>query len=305
MTETDIRNAFGRATDHLTAPPDLLDRVRTGGRRRQVRRRTVLTAGLVVAGAGAFVPAAVRRVSGPPSGDDEFRSRALAAWRSGVGGFDPFGDPVVHWAGDTPAGPVALIAQRTSDRGAVTGSGDVELLGFVETLGDRVKLAGEVQVVPAGTVPTTGLLAGRGRDVLVLAGDNAAVRFSADYTIDAAGRIARDWSSIGPTADGVTVIAVGDQTEGIRIALRSNELTVPLANLGDVIDLRTGTENQIPELIERRLPGWEKAWAVTESLSRSELDRWSVIGRDGYNDPFGYHVWTGPSPWSVRQPMML
>jgi hypothetical protein len=53
MTDTDIRDALTAATRHIAAPPDLLDRVHAGGRRRVVRRRTVLAAGLATAAAGA------------------------------------------------------------------------------------------------------------------------------------------------------------------------------------------------------------------------------------------------------------
>ncbi|MEV4410200.1 hypothetical protein AB0J66_49245, partial [Actinoplanes sp. NPDC049598] len=52
MTDTDIRQALTRATDHLESPPDLLDRVRAGGRRRVVRRRTLIGGGLAVGAAG-------------------------------------------------------------------------------------------------------------------------------------------------------------------------------------------------------------------------------------------------------------
>ena len=39
--DTDIRDALTAATRHITAPPDLLDRVHAGGRRRGNRRRAL------------------------------------------------------------------------------------------------------------------------------------------------------------------------------------------------------------------------------------------------------------------------
>ncbi|BCB75401.1 hypothetical protein ACFQ1L_31485 [Phytohabitans flavus] len=53
LSDNDIRTLLHRATDHLTGPPDLIDDIRRGGRRRVVRRRALLTAGLAVAATGA------------------------------------------------------------------------------------------------------------------------------------------------------------------------------------------------------------------------------------------------------------
>ncbi|MFG1993089.1 hypothetical protein ACGFJ7_24235 [Actinoplanes sp. NPDC048988] len=290
MSDTDIRQALARATDHLEAPPDLLDRVRTGGRRRVVRRRTLLAGGLAAgvagtAAAGWFhrppsaVPAATR---GDLAGDRDLLRRVLQTWHEMAGP----GGARVHWAGSTPAGPVALVAQRIQPA--------YDALGFVYSDGDRLRTTGSTFHVPAGTVPPGAVLAGPAHDVLVVATAGRAVEFSPDYRFGADGRVERGFAPLRADADGMAIRRFPAADGVVRVALRQHgdDPAVPLANLHDVVDTG-GADNQIPERITRDLPGWERA-------GRATAGGWDIRTLPRYSDPHGYHAWTGPTEWYLR-----
>ena len=306
VSEADVRYALERATDDISAPPDLLDRVRAGGRRRVVRRRNVLAGGVAVAVAGVTVPLARRRDDSPVrpatrgdlAGDEHLLNRVRQAWLDRFGGNRPH----VWWAGSTPAGPVALIAQWDPDGQPYHSDGSAAVeppdqLGFVAQDGDRLVAVPAVEIVPAGTVVPIALLTGRNRDVLVVAGtDQEAVFFSPDFSFDHRGQVRRSFTPLRPGPDAMVVRPVSPQGERtVRIGLRrGTEGRVSLIDVGE--QRQPPPMLPAPELLDRRLPGWEKAWP---GLGQIDLGAWDPEHRDGYFDAFGYHTWTGPQSWRI------
>lgn len=133
--------ALRSATSTVDAPPGFTEKVHRGARRRQLRRRyrvsaialVVLTVGAglavsahrwvpVVTGShGAAVPNDDQRLHdstrGDLAGDHAFVAEVGAVWKGGLNlgpGRSPTGPANVYWAGNTPAGPAAVVLQHVS-----------------------------------------------------------------------------------------------------------------------------------------------------------------------------------------------
>jgi hypothetical protein len=291
MTDLNVHDALDRATGHLDLPPGLLDRVRAGGRRRVVRRRTLLGAGLAVATAGSAagvwwrpggadaMPASIRfdrATRGDLAGDAAYLRQVRDAWRAHVGDqIRTVGEPHVVWAGRTPAGPVALVAQRTPPRVA-SPIGQVEfgLTGFVEQRAGR-PAAGNMETMLSEAVNSPAFLAGPDRTVLVVVDEDRPVSFSPSLSWDAQGRPARTFRQL-TYRDGASVTSVAPQRDTVAIGLRSGDEGVGLANISEILDVRV---DPMPALI-RRLPG-----------ARLDVD---LVSLEDYQDRYGY-----PGPPSV------
>ncbi|MGK5685415.1 hypothetical protein [Actinoplanes sp. URMC 104] len=281
MTDTDIREVLTRAAGDLSPAPDLLDRVRAGGNRRAVRRRTVLGGALAVAAAGAGVPVARHRGGTVPVGR---RVRGdLAHDRGLIERFERAVRGRVFWIGATPAGPVAGFTMPAEP--------GWEQQGFAELVDGRPQPGGNTLVVPAGRMGPAALLAGPDRDVLVVLTGDVPVALSEGFEIDAAGRIDRTFVPLRAT-DGAVVRRIAAPDRTVPIALRPGNASDPvwLTNIEAVVPASTAL-NRLPERIEQRLPG------AGEPPARTEW--WDVTRRDGYLDPYGYHVWTGPTEWHL------
>ncbi|MEV6488950.1 hypothetical protein AB0M20_10000 [Actinoplanes sp. NPDC051633] len=294
MTDLDVprvRDALDRATGHLDAPPDLLDRVRAGGRRRVVRRRTLLGAGLAVAAGGSVAGARLLRNGGPEvmpvsnrldrptrgdlAGDEDYLRRVRAAWRQHNGDELRFvGEPHVTWAGRTPAGPVALVAQRLPPR-VVSPVGQVEfgLTGFVGTVDGR-PAAGVTEQMLTEAANSPAFLAGPRRDVLVVVDDDRPVSYSSAVRWDDQGRAVRTFRPLAFT-NGASVSTVPAQSDGLSIGLRSGDEGVGLINMGEV--------------------RWTPMPTLVRTLGGASSD-WDVVAMDGYEDRYGY-----PTPPLVRE----
>ncbi|WP_250004056.1 hypothetical protein [Actinoplanes sp. M2I2] len=288
MTDIEIRDVLARTAGDVSPAPDLLDRVRAGGHRRVIRRRTALGGALALAAAGGLVPLTRHRGGPPPAGrvvhgdlahDHELVGRVQQVWGGGAR---------VHWIGATPAGPVAAVV-----RPSATG---LDEQSFVETVGGRLRGVGSSMLVQPGTIEPAALLAGPGRDVLVVITGEGGVSFSDSYSLDAAGRIARTFRPL-IEVDGAVVRRIPRPAGRVPIALRAagDPGTVWLANL-TVVDDRTAVDRR-PERIEQPLPGREKAWR--DEPTGSEKDWWDVGAQEPYRDRFGYHAGTGPSEWRL------
>jgi hypothetical protein len=286
MTDTDIRSALERATDHLSTPPDLLDRVRSGGRRRVVRRRSVLLGGLGAVAAAVAVPVALGRrdddafqpaAHGDRAGDRRFVAEAKAAWRRAISGMAASGPALVVWAGTTPAGPAAWLRQTMEIEG-----GDMDVVGWVVTDGGDLRGSGNVQITRPGRPVTSALLLGEKRDVLVVADLGRGFDLSTDYAIDPGGKVQRTYSRVS-SADWVFTRTVPPQRGAVRLAMIRAGMGegIPLDNFSDVV---TQTRNQVPDLFRRRLAGG--------------TDPWEMPG--GYDDPFGYHVLSEQGAWEIN-----
>ncbi|GAB2575546.1 hypothetical protein Aab01nite_14240 [Paractinoplanes abujensis] len=282
MTDTDVRDVLARATDHLSPAPDLLDRVRTRGRRRVVRRRTVLGGALAVVAAAGAAPALSgnrtepRRVTrGDLAGDAALLERMRAAWQAAMP--HATGEITVRWAGTTAAGPVGLLSQPSE------GSG-LDLQGFVETVDGQLRGLGGTRLVARGTVAPVALATGVRRDQLIIVTGDQAVHLSENYTIDAAGRVTRRFVTLH--GDLVFQRRVRSQ----RYALRVGDEPVPVAPSS-----ATTAPSPVvpyPQKVERVMPG-----APATAPDRAV---WDVSEREGYLDPYGVGVWTGPTEWYLR-----
>ncbi|MBU2664387.1 hypothetical protein KOI35_12860 [Actinoplanes bogorensis] len=279
MTETDVRDVLGRATEHLSPAPDLLDRVRAGGRRRVVRRRAVLGAAVaaVVVGGGA---ASLRRTTPAPrgdlAGDHDLLERMREAWLTAVP--DGVGEIVVHWAGTTPMGPVGVLSQRSARTG-------YDLQGFVETLDEGLRgLAGPLLVEPGTIAPIA--LAGRagGLTVLVIVTGGRDVNLSENFTIDDHGRVDRRFV----TLHGDLVFQRPEHSE--RYALRVGADPVPIKYSRRFV--LPEEPRDVPQNVVRVMAG------VPDEVI--DVGQWDVSARPGYLDRYGYGRWEGPTQWHVR-----
>ena len=272
MTELEIRDALGRATEHLVAPPDLLERVRNGGRRKLVRRRAVLLAGVGVA--DAAVPLTVWQsdlaqpaAAGDLGGDRWFLRRVRGAWSDGSHSYDADGPPRVLWALNTPAGPVALLRQPVR----IPGGERRDQYGWVGTEQGRLTRAGGDQLAERGRTPPSALLAGRPRNVLVVVGSAA---LSTGYTIDRAGKVVRSFTPAR------LVQQVPTQLGLVNLALKAGNDRVPLHHFGE---FTPPGWVEAPPRLDRTLPGGDEDWDLPAE----------------YGDPFGYHTqWLGD--WNIR-----
>lgn len=240
--DTDVvRRALRDATDDLAPGPDVLSRARHGGRRRQLRRRTALAgvagvAVLAVLAAGAQLtrwpdrgPVTIpssdvgdNLLTGPTggdlAGDADYLSAATLAFRHGHRNPDPngqvqppvvfrhlVGSPHVAWAGTTPAGRAAIVAQATevTDRSAL-GTEDANLYGRHVVLafvaqgrdGTPAVLANEVLLTPtADTYNTSALRFGPDRSTLLVADLSRPVWYSTKRGYGPNG-VRRNWTAV-------------------------------------------------------------------------------------------------------------
>ncbi|MGC4937130.1 hypothetical protein [Kribbella sp. DT2] len=296
MSETDLRERLTAGVADVEAPTDLLDRVRAGGSRRLRRRQlgalaTTALAAVLVAGVAITAPGVLRadrpEVAATPSraepyaqlttgptrgdlaGDRQYLSEILAAWKAYTG---PTGEPVhvdlrgsephVAWAGRTPGGRAAIIAQR----GYLAHPGDLPprsegtrhtMLGFFADGADGrptlIKEAGP------GIGAIGGLMVGdAAHRTLVVIDDGTPTGLSTrrDYLADGTSRHRYDPLTF---KDGVsiTMLPAGTDPDAVRVKQLAPG-SVPLALMG------TGTVDgeRIPE--HRLWPGKDKeSWPMT------------------------------------------
>lgn len=248
MDTAELSRALHDATAGLNIPPGFADRVRRGGRRRQVRQRMAI-AGMTTATAAAMVAAAMAWLPGPRSGpvitaaaddprlsqpthgqlagDQAFTDRALAAWHrdlptmldaeSGKYAGDR-GKAHLYWAGNTPAGPAAVVLQLvrlSHGEGPEPGKPDTGVaIGLVGTDPTdhalHVLTADPEQVGRLGTEDPAVFAFGPGdRTVLVLSNPNTQVISEAPDVDPATGKVSRQWTKV-PFTDDVAVLNLDD-----------------------------------------------------------------------------------------------
>ena len=315
MTDTQIRDALERATNHVSSPPDLLERVRDGGRRRVVRRRVVLAGGLAVAVSGSAAGAwAIADSGGEPPvasplldgatrgdlrGDQAYLKQVRALLRRAVGDHLPVrGEPHVVWAGTTPAGPVAVVTQRLRSQ-VVSEVGQVQfgLLAFVQPTAAGPRITSSETMV-TGVPNSLAVLTGERRDVLVVLDDGRGVLLSKDFRYAADGRIERTFRPVDFTADGAAVVTLAPQRDRIRIALKpaaaADDPNVSLANLSELIPAGPAANRRL-WWIERGV-----ASAVAAPTGAQVPAGWPDLeGRDGYGDRWGIHRFARTPSWYV------
>ena len=314
-TDTDIRAALAEAAGGLSAAPDLLDRVRAGGHRRVVRRRTFLAAGAatVAAGSAASVllagdrepdtpDVASRFLDHPTRGDlrddKAFRAEIREVWNRHVAGIPGLrGEPHVIWAGATvPGSRAAAVAQRVRQR-VVSSVGQIAygVMGFLEQTPRGLEaISLEEMTTRADNAPAA--LLGSQRTVLLVLDDGRRLEYSPDRDYDARGRVRRTFQPLRFRSDGAEIAVVEPQTDGIGIALRAGRAGedgrrfVSLANFSGLIEGRRGRASARPLQIDRMLPGGSLDWP----------DAWHLATHEGYGDPYGYDYPVGDVRCRIR-----
>ncbi|MBF9129575.1 hypothetical protein I0C86_11455 [Plantactinospora sp. S1510] len=313
ISDGDVRGVLQRATDHLTDPPGLLDGVRQGGRRRVVRRRSVLAAGLAVAAAASvggvlrYPGGRANRVEfasplfdqptrGDLAGDELHRGRVLEAWRQRLARIDlgVRGEPHVVWAGATPAGAAAYVIQRSAENPVVTEPDGDRLVGFaafVTSLEDRLKVMTVERVTDAGMDGNSqAALIGDGNDVLLVLDDGRPVVFSPELRFAADGKVRRTFRPV-VFQNGAAVLEVPPQRTTITFAL--SRTPVGARNSLRVDGTRKilfpeGQNLPEPTWLTHTLPGANAVWGDDpEAEVRRYVDEPDALA--GYNDEGGTH----------------
>jgi hypothetical protein len=289
--EDDLRDALRAYTADVDAP-DLTGAVRRGAARRRRRNRIALVAAPVLtvavvatavvtaprwtyeppdfAAATAGLPAAdrdllTRPTGGDLAGDTAFVAEAAKAWarshRSSLnedrGIFDRLlGSPHVVWAGTTPAGPAAVVAQlsdlRRHDNVQLTREGVAVLWGFVGPGAN-----GEPRVVADGyPVPGAPDLEGAWIDpgrttVLVIDKGNTGEEVSWGMTFSRTEKVSRRWSPVR-WDDGAAVLTAPAGTRPAEARLRFRGGDADVGNISD--DPRADGLNQVDLRQQWQLP---------------------------------------------------
>lgn len=254
MMDTErVNRAMWDATDRLRVAPDFTDRVVRGGRRRVRRARArgiALAVAIVMAGGGATVAwhdAASETVtvashlfqptSGDLAEDSGVISRAVQAWREGLRDTESGdamvaalrGEPHVYWAGTTPAGPAAVVAQAGAggDEGLMSG------LVATDPVSKRFLLVGEESAAHG----VSWVYAFGPEDRTLLAVDTGVPLFVSMAPVAGDdGKLTRDWRRMS-TGDGVALaeVPVRGDPDNVRVLARQ---ALPAPDERDATGLR-------------------------------------------------------------------
>jgi hypothetical protein len=337
MDTTELTSALRAAADDVAPRPGFTDEVLAGGRRRQRHRRvlgaTTAVAGLAVVVAGALTaglltepgpndiadnglevaanPLLTTATGGDLAGDQAYLDKAIAAWRTGVGTSPNkealsglTGDPHVYWAGTTPAGRVALVAQagpvpdlarvRWADAPPAGWNVQPAALGLVT--GDEPTLINDSPPLR----PDNGvafLFGADDREVIAATGDRPAF-MSSGYDIPADGRGSRTWQAL-TDVDGATIGTI-DYTGGlgpadVRVARTDDPATLTYRDQLLVLPTSTrvaGFDRQNKPEIKLGLD-WPRAEPIVvgggtggDNESGLHTDFGEVLGSAGMTDPF-------------------
>lgn len=228
LDTTRLTRAFHDATEDVTPRQGFTAAVVRSGRRRMIRKRALVAAGAAaitaIAGTGTYVlwpdakPGEVQvadpltqPTGGDLAGDSEFIETAVRAWRQelprsrdlyGSAFKDLRGQPHVFWAGNTAAGPTAVVAQQAAIPDPGGGPGRVgqdwitTAFGLVATdpADGRLKLVG-VSLQTRPQVAAGFLYGPDDRTVLIVAGSSP-IYLATPRHDDPNGKIIRGWRRI-------------------------------------------------------------------------------------------------------------
>ncbi|SCL53419.1 hypothetical protein GA0070606_2117 [Micromonospora citrea] len=291
IEDNDVRDVLRRVTDDLAGPPTLLDDVRRGGRRRLRRRRAVLAAvcaavlAVPVGGAIHFVDSGTGGVAaevasplfdaptrGDLAGDEEYLRQVRQAWRQRAEGMESEGgrpdagsEPHVVWAGNTPAGPAAYVAQRVTVTRPGSDRGNHRLIGyagFVEPAASGPRVMTMRGMNEGNDGNSAAVLLGPRRDVLVVLDAGYPVEFSPTFRYAPDGRIERIFQRV-TFRDGAAVLPVPPQRDRVTVALVGVPLNtataVEITNTDDIL-FPDGKNSPEPRRVTYTLPDAERVW---------------------------------------------
>ncbi|MFG3710231.1 hypothetical protein ACIBTZ_25680 [Micromonospora sp. NPDC049460] len=323
IEESEVQGVLRRVTDDLVAPPTLLDDVRRGGRRRLLRRRAVLAAvcaAVVAVPVGGAIHLADDRAGkvavevasplfdgptrGDLAGDEEYLRQVREAWRQRTSDkeFDAGSEPHVVWAGDTPAGPAAYVAQRATVTRMVSEPGNDRLIGyaaFVEPTasGPRVMALGGMNDSMAGN--SAAVLLGPRRDVLVVLDAGYPVEFSPTFRYAPDGRVERTFQRVA-FRDGAAVLSVPSQRDRVTFALVgvpfSTATAVEVTNIDEILFPDKEKDSPQPRWVTHTLPGAEQVWGGDPAAIAKAFQRREALA--AYEDRGGAHR-SGDAPLLV------
>lgn len=226
-----------------------------GGRRRKARNRIVLVSGATafsaLAATSTYVlwpdptpavnqaadPRLTQPTAGDFAGDKEFLNAAARAWREGLprswnadrGIFDDLrGTPHIYWAGNTPAGPAAVVMQRAylhphGNLSAGNFNQFQTLVGLVaaDPADHKLKLVYD-QYQPDHFGPPGYFQFGPGDRTVLIVDSGTPLYFSPAPVIGLDGRITREWVRMPVTA-GVAVAEISDGVDpkDVRVLARA------------------------------------------------------------------------------------
>ncbi|PZG15864.1 hypothetical protein C1I95_18745 [Micromonospora craterilacus] len=330
ISDNQLRDVLHRATEHLSGPPGLLDEVRRGGRRRLARRRVVLAAvfAAVVAvplgaafqlsSGGRTNEVASPLLDGPTrgdlAGDEAYLRQVREAWQRHLRRGEETrlrGEPHIVWAGSTPAGPAAYLAQETETNPVVSSAGPdrvVAVAAFVEPTADGPRIKTVEMVTEAGPDSNSqATFLGPRRDVLLVLDTGRPVEFSPEMRYAPDGKIDRTYQRV-TFEDGAAVLSVPPQQTKITVALSttpvSQENVVHIDGAQKVL-FADGDSPPEPQRLSRTLPGAEEAWGGDPSDPDYGTDRpGHEVGAGpealaAYIDPAGVHTHDGSPRLSI------
>ncbi|HEX8631305.1 MAG TPA: hypothetical protein VF755_24360, partial [Catenuloplanes sp.] len=236
------------------------------------------------------------------AGDRHYLDQVHAAWARHHDDrpepADFVGGAHVVWAGSTPAGPAAFVAQRSP-------SIDGELaatVAFIEptTVGPKVGPTDRFASAD-GSQPAHAALLGDKRDVLVVLDPGYPVSWSAaaDYRPD--GTVDRTFETVTFTA-GAAVLTVPTQRDKVTVALRgatrwgSQPITI-----SNAAEIKARPHGQVPAMsvVQRTLPGAEAVWPA-DAAAQTELNIWYKTALARYRDDAGDHRPSTQTAWWIR-----
>lgn len=330
MNTEDLTRALRDATDDIEPRNSFTTDVVRGGKRRQFRRRMAVTgtlafvmaAGVVVSvapwaptppglTAAAPNPLLTAATRGDLAGDADYLRDARTAFTKGMaaspGADQPgntlIGEPRVYWAGNTPAGKVAVVVQqRESEKGNVTYvDGTVVDLSTVQrvviglVIGDQATL---VNSAPgngdAMTLERTAFLFGPSDRYVVAFSGGAPLHASPEWKVGEDGRGAREWTAM-TDLDGISFLAFPEAVRGgdVRVVRAKDPKTAGYEQSLGVLPAslyHEGTDRQ-SKPIPRRTMDWPQnpplraSGAKATALTNGDQDVASALQAAGYGDP--------------------
>ncbi|TWD80323.1 hypothetical protein FB561_1397 [Kribbella amoyensis] len=341
MTDTELKDRLSATVVDVEAPPDLLDRARSGGRTRLRRRRFLaLGASLAAVAAAGGVAATTSTLRGRSddlaatpapgatdpygflmtsptrgdlAGDEEYLDQVLAAWRGSHrksanhyrGIFDRLqGRPKVVWAGTTPAGRAAIVAQYSDLRHhediQLDREGVQTLVGFVgEGKDGRPTVVADSYPAP-GVSLDAGFVTTQGENqALVVLDTGKRTGWSPGRHYNAQGGSGREYTPLR-FENGVSVVALPPGTDLADLALS----VLPTSKDSSSLSIANGGVNRAPieqgkdERLWTDFPEFA-LWPMTESAdslrgtAADQFDGPVSAARDPDTYAFAMSLWTG------------